>query len=293
MIKRKADKTAENYKEWFCLMAEKGCVSTEKLPLIIDCYEKNAALLHKLCRKCKRKNSIVKIGRANIKKRDTGYLLNLVMVLMLSKKTFEEYKKANISEDIFFHTMSDIKIWSENCEIDFGVFGVENMQWLRYHINMDIFRLGRLQFQKNLMSYPLYADKKKRQQVNLKIGEKVLYVHIPRGEKLDMTECEKSFKAAESFFESFYPYKGYMCESWLLYEGNSAFMKKDSNIIRFADFFNILGSKDKDEDTIKYLFGKRQTDPQLYPENSSLQKSCKEHILSGGKLGLGFGVIER
>ncbi len=223
-------------------------------------------------------------------KRAFTYILAAVM--LKAKHTRDLYRKKGISDEIFFDTMSDIRIWSENFRKKTGLVGLENIGWIQNHLNCKIFRLGRLQFQPFPFYLPPYVLKNKNVHANIRIGETVLNVHIPQGEKLLKEECEKSFSMAEGFFESL-PYKAFICDSWLLCERNREFMSEDSNIIRFSEMFEILGSSEFSSQTVERVFGKKERDPLLYPENTTLQRQCKAYILSGGKPGTGFGIIRR
>ena len=82
------------------------------------------------------------------------------------------------------------------------------MEWVAKSIRMELFRLGRLQFE------PLILDQKLAQKYHLPSGEKVLNVHIPAGEKLDYCECQKSFESAKKFFSN--EDVIFICDSWLL-----------------------------------------------------------------------------
>ncbi|MBR6568608.1 MAG: DUF5596 domain-containing protein [Clostridia bacterium] len=228
--------------------------------------------------------------REKILKKDKASLYLLAAVMLKAKDTLAAYREKNISDEIFYATMKDITVWSENFRREKGAVGIENLSWIQNHLNCKIFRLGRLQFQPFLFYLPPYVSKKKIINADIKIGEKVLNVHIPQGEKLSEEEFEKSFRIAEEFFKNT-QYKAFICDSWLLCERNKEFMAKDSNILRFADMFDILGSSENSAQTIERVFGKKEKKPELYPENTSLQKRCKNYILSGGKPGTGFGII--
>ena len=186
--------------------------------------------------------------------------------------------------------MSDIRIWSENFREKSGYTGLQEVGWIHNHLTCKIFRLGRLQFQPFHFYLPPCVSKEKRKNVGIRIGEKVLNVHIPQGEKLLREECEKSFRMAEEFFSDHH-YSAFICDSWLLCERNREFMAEDSNIIRFSEMFEILGSSDRSAQTLERVFGKEEKYPQHYPEDTSLQKQCKAYLLSGGKPGTGFGII--
>lgn len=212
----------------------------------------------------------------------------LAVILSCAVKVKEKYALMGISDEIYYSTMSDIKIWCENN----GGKGLKNYGWLSNHVKGELFRLGRLQFQ-------LYPCKNKTLLYNklpFSYGENLIYVHIPQGEKLTEEECRKSFRMAEEFFGKHFPsynYRYYFCESWLLYEGNKEFMKPDSNIVRFMNLFNHAYSVKIDEQAISRIFGKRKLFKSKYPETTSLQKSAKAYMQKGGKLGVGIAYIEK
>lgn len=241
-------------------------IQTEKVTaLAYKCFQKGFSAL-------KKENDIVR----------------LAVILECAKRVKSRYDEAGISDEIYCSTMSDIKIWCENN----GNKGLKNYGWLSNHVKFGIFRLGRLQFQ-------LYECKNKTllyKKLPFSYGENLVYVHIPQGEKLGEEECRKSFRMAEEFFSKYFPdynYRYYFCESWLLFDGNREFMKKDSNILKFASMFNHAYSVKIEEQAIERIFGRRRFFKKNYPETTSLQKSAKAYMLKGGKLGVGIAYIDK
>ena len=247
---------------------------TEKLSALIF---REGAEIDKWAEKC------MSSGFHNLKAK--APLFRLAVILKLACQVKEKYDEAGIDEKIYYDTMSDIKIWSDKCKKG----GLENFGWLKNHVSFELFRLGRLQFQ-------LYECKNKTLLYNklpFSYGDKLIYVHIPEGEKLSEEKCRESFRAAKEFFAKYFPeykYGYYFCESWLLFEGNREFMAKDSNIVKFMAFFDICYSVKIDEQAIERIFGKRELFKRNYPEKTSLQKATKHYMLSGGRLGIGVGV---
>ena len=216
-----------------------------------------------------------------LKKEDEIYRLGVI--LLLAKDLKEQYNISGIDEKIYYDTLSDIKIWCTDN-------GIKNYGWLKNHLSFELFRLGRLQFQ-------LFECKSKALLYNklpFSYGEKLVYIHIPEGEKLSKEECIKSIKEADIFFKTYFPnhkYKYYFCESWLLYEGNRDFMDENSNIVKFMSLFNIAYSVKIDKQAIERIFRKRRFFKKNYPENTSLQKRAKNYISNGNSLGVGVGYI--
>lgn len=210
-------------------------------------------------------------------------------VLFSSKKLYAQYKKVGIDDKVFFDTMSDITIWCHNCSKK----GLKNTAWLVNHLNFELFRLGRLQYQFVDFHRPLFVDKNS---VPQNMGEKCIFVHIPQGEKLDFDSCVNSLYEAVSFFDKYfssYNYNYFVCESWLLSETNKEFMKENSNILKFQSLFNTVGNMEFNKQGYERIFGKYRLFKNKYPTDTSLQKNAKNYILSGGKLGVGYGIIDK
>lgn len=216
-----------------------------------------------------------------------NHLTRLAVILTLAVRIKERYEKAGISDEVYYDTMSDIKIWCEHN----GNKGLKNYRWLKNHVSFELFRIGRLQFQ-------LYNCKNKTLLYNklpFSFGDKLVYIHIPEGERLEKRKCLDSLERADEFFKAYFPqycYKYYFCESWLLFEGNRDFMAKDSNIVAFMSLFRLCYSVSIDVQAIERIYGKRQIFKSRYAENTDLQKRAKQYMLKGKKLGIGIGVIE-
>lgn len=214
--------------------------------------------------------------------------VRLAVILECAKRVRSKYEEAGIPDEIYYSTMSDIRIWCENN----GNNGLRNYGWLSNHVKFELFRIGRLQFQ-------LYECKNKTLLYNklpFSYGDNLIYVHIPQGEKLTEEECRESLKRAGEFFRKCFPdynYRYYFCESWLLFEGNKSFMAEDSNIVKFFRLFNHAYSVKIDEQAIERIFGKRRLFIKNYPETTSLQKNAKAYMQKGGKLGVGIGYIDK
>ncbi|MCI8595548.1 MAG: DUF5596 domain-containing protein [Clostridia bacterium] len=228
-------------------------------------------------------------------------LIKLAAALKGAEETLLNYENKGISEEIFAATIDDIRIWCENC----NNVGLNNIEWIKNHIAFKLFKIGRLQYQFFTYDNP--------QSDNLRLpfsdGEKLVFIHIPQGEKLTQKDCVQSIKSATEFFNCHFPeykYEYYFCESWLLYENNVLFMNGQSNIVKFMNLFNIHYSVNDESQALERIFGAdkaritaicgKSTDIrtdaiQQLPELTSLQKSAKKYLLDGNKLGFGVGTI--
>lgn len=261
------------------LLANKINLNSELKNKVLSLVKKDRAKLISLCKKADNDNF-----KSVFAKND---MIKLAVALLYSVEfTYPKYQKAVISDEIYFETMKDIAVWCENNNNK----GLKNLPWIKNHLNFELFKLGRLQFQfykcnNKLLDYSLFP---------FDYGEKVIYVHIPRGEKLVYAECVNSLKNAKRFFGEYFPnydFDYFFCESWLLYGENWQFMNSSSNILQFSTLFDLVYSFDDDRQAIERIFGKRQLIKSKYQENTALQRSAKRFMQNGGKLGEGIGII--
>lgn len=232
-------------------------------------------------------------------------MMKLSLVFAYLPTVWDRYKEKGIDEDVFFDTMSDIKIWIDDHKKRTNEDGLYELNWIMHHMNLNIFKLGRLQFQKFFYYFKTPYEKDGDRTA---FGDKILLVHIPRGEKLDIKECEKSFEAAKEFFGKYfpeYPNRKVVCHSWLLYSENKSFMSASSNILQFSDLFINIKEDECPQPPYLWIFGvkmnnrnlmkmKKKTGSYGYtgclPQRSSLQQSAIKYINSGGTLGEALGI---
>lgn len=195
--------------------------------------------------------------------------LVLFLYIKFAVELYENYRIQNIPEKIYFDTFSDFTIWYNHCLKDKNKPGLTEASWLTRHLKMKLFRLGRLQYEK---------------------GENILHVHIPEGMPLDLGLCDISFAMANDFFSR--EYETYDCQSWLLDPALQDILDKESNIIKFQKRFKILNVK-KSQQAEERVFGRIVTKVDEYPDKTSLQRKMKKYLLSGKKIGEGYGVISR
>ena len=62
-------------------------------------------------------------------------------------ETYDAYEKRGISRDIFRDTFYDLTLWCENCFREYGEYGIDEYDWFFRHMELTIFRFGRLQFE--------------------------------------------------------------------------------------------------------------------------------------------------
>ena len=198
-------------------------------------------------------------------------------------EVYDRYMEQEISEKIFWDTFQDIRFWCENTEREFGTMGLAVYEWFYRHIDMVLFRLGRLQFETMEMENTVVSGG-----VCLEKGTPIINIHIPQGEPLTWEACEKSLEMVRKFWGSDKPY---VCHSWLLYPGLDEVLSETSNIREFRKHFRILQTDYREREAEWRIFGKVLKNIVEYPEGTALQRRVKEHLLSGKVLGNGWGVL--
>ncbi|UVI30443.1 acyltransferase domain-containing protein [Paenibacillus spongiae] len=217
-------------------------------------------------------------------KQTAGYRqLFLYLYARFAADVHEEYRLRGIDDEIYFDTFSDIQIWCLTCKRDYGEYGIEEYHWLQEHIQLRLFRLGRLQFQPSALERTLEVDGR-----TVFKNQIVLNVHIPSGESLESRSVEESFERARSFFRGITPV--FTCHSWLLYPGLSEVLPQGSNILQFQKEFIIYETDCESNQAEQRIFNQPRSDRSQYEEHTTLQRSAKAYLLAGNKLGNGSGI---
>lgn len=233
-------------------------------------------------------------------------MIKLSLVYLYLPYIYDDFAKMNIDEKIFYDTMDDIRIWIDDYKCHTGKYGLQELNWIMNHMSLKMFKLGRLQFQPIKYYFP------KQYQLNdrtIKFGDFAVNVHIPRGEKLDISSCMQSFVQAQDFFKKHfpkYPTDFFVCHSWLIYSKNALYMKKDSNIIKFASLFDVVSESENPSQAYRWLFDSKINGtkenmrrkkhgsyslPVIKGEETNLQKSAVDYIRKGGDLGDAMAVF--
>ncbi len=233
------------------------------------------------------------------KNRANGAAFCLGFALAEAERAFVRYQELNIPEEVYYDTMRDISIWTHTCAREENIIGLCELSWIRHTLYLNLFRIGRLQYQffktnHTVSGISLHAQR------TVPIGNRqpVLNIHIPEDGRLDSLACQHSLQEARIFFEKYFPkykYAGFVCDSWLLDRHNAQFMREDSNIMRFSALFDcVVQTNSENGELLRRLWGIHQAsraELTELPENTDLQKRAKQYLLAGGKTGNGYGFI--
>ncbi len=215
---------------------------------------------------------------------------NLLKCLFLCEYLEQEYEKRGIARTVLLDTLSDIVIWAKIHRNMTGKFGISEVNWIKRHFALEIFRIGRLE-------YCFAGCRFNIDELCVKVGDCILEMHIPGAEPLIVSDCLASLDMAREFFEKHFPdtdWKCFTCYSWLLDDTLENLMNKDANIIKFQHLFKLLCKTEK-YDILKFTVDKRATKDNLssFKPINAFTERVFGHINGGGKLYTGFGYIKK
>ena len=216
-------------------------------------------------------------------------IANLMHFLYFCEALEEKYNEKDIPQNILVDTLNDIPTWTKTWSGLKGKLYLGELEWLKRHLGMKLFRLGRLQFciAKSEHAIP---------EASLEKGEPIIEVHIPEGEPLSKEACWESIESARAFFARYFPeykYSLFTCHSWLLDTSLGEFLPDESNIIKFASLFNIV-RQDPADAIFGYVFkwGTSRKEANEWKTTSTFSQKIKSAALADREFYEGLGYIK-
>ena len=207
--------------------------------------------------------------------------------------TREEYRRQGIGEDVYFATMLCLpRFLRETYEIT-GRWGYDRGFWTWRQTGRLLFRLGELEFEYRL------TERNEPLPEGLQAGDPILSVHIPSDAKLTREKLDASYTWAKRFFSevpgpwiSEKP-RAILCGTWLLSPELYGLLSENSGIRRFADDYSLYHIQQNDNAIYRWLYQlSGPVSAEKLPERTSLQRSVKGHLLSGGLIGIAWGILK-
>lgn len=131
----------------------------------------------------------------------------------------------------------------------------------------------------------------------LRPGDNVINLHIPRGCDLSTEAVKESLVEGMKIARSIYPdldLRGAVCYSWLLDPLLEELLGKEAKIARFMRLFSTFPLRSNGTSVIARVFpgcAGGRVPVEEYPEDSTLQRNLKRHMLNGGYLYDTGGVV--
>lgn len=215
----------------------------------------------------------------------------MLLLLAMCKKLRERYAECGLSEELFYHTMADLRYKVVECYLLYGIHGTFVASWFWRFYEVDRFALGRLQFEVIKLGVDCEYEGTK-----LSADCNAINIHIPRtGTKLDHDEVLKSYYLAKEFYKDYFRYSPtvFTCHTWLLYPWNETVLSPKSNMYAFYKDFKIIASGDDNthRDAWRLFDCLFAGDTSILPRNTSLRRAYAERIERGEPTGWGHGVF--
>lgn len=202
---------------------------------------------------------------------DPGGMKILAIYLHCIAETYERYSEKGIPDKIFYDTMGFIPRFLNSHKQTWGAYAFTWAWWMPRQISMNEFRVGEYE-------YEFFDDN----------GVKKMWIHIPADAKI----AESNISAVYPFLEKFYPEYSdaqIVCDSWLLSPALKELLPADSNIIAFQNCFNVTRTDWESPWFMGWIWPRSDMPLEELPENTTLQKNAKKHLMAGGKIGSGYG----
>ena len=214
---------------------------------------------------------------------------NLYSYLYMCDALKKRYDEKGIPEEIFWDTIHDLVIWTSTWSDIKGGLYLGELFWLACHMDMQLFKLGRLQFKAGKCEHDIPEK-------GLKKGDNIMEVHIPEGGSFTPEECRKSIEYAKEFFAKYFPeykFEHFTCHSWLMDKVLEEMLPKESKIIQFQNMFDVY-HPEEDDAILRYVFKwntTRYTVKNAVAE-SSFAKKVKEYVRKDRKFYVSYGVLK-
>ena len=217
------------------------------------------------------------------------YESDMVFLLLATVELADIYREAGYSDELYYETMADLRYKMYECKEVYGVWGSFVTFWFKDFFLLNIFKLGRMEYERR--TYP-FEDC----EGVVKNGQMILSCHIPSSGPMLVEDIKDSLRLAYKFYKDDIK-DGKLtvaCFSWLLYPPLFADYKEGTNIKDFYNLFNIIDYKDNEKNGDFWrVFGVKYSPEALdsVVVDNSLKRKVYDHLRSGGNMGYGIGII--
>jgi len=218
------------------------------------------------------------------------HTVNMVFWLLCTKPLKYIYKINDISDEVYYDTVSDLKPKLNECYKAFGVWGTFT-NWFAPFFKLKRFAFGRLEYDNEIWNRGDYKSL-------VKDGDFSVRIHIPSGAPLTEDSVLDSFKKVYAFHkdklkDGVLPI---LCATWFLYPPIVDLFKEESNLKKFANMFEMIDVKETPNiySSLRFAFDTFYESPETLknlPENSDLQRKLKKYLLDGNHYGIGTGLV--
>jgi len=217
--------------------------------------------------------------------------LCMALFLAVAERTRGEYARRGYAEEIFWEGAAEVKVWGENCKEFKGYWGASHFPWQSTFLRSERVTLGRMSF--------LPCPYKGEQPVEISgvvvhPGDTVISVHISASGPLYHEEVLASYDRAWEFYTGKKGPLVLSAESWILHPAMDEILDPQSRLLAFSRDFQRLHYVDQEvyKDAWRMFGAVVEEKPmEEWPRENSLQRGILDWLLSGKKLGTGYGLM--
>ncbi|MGN0813438.1 MAG: acyltransferase domain-containing protein [Candidatus Coproplasma sp.] len=214
----------------------------------------------------------------------------LYIMLQAALHSHELYRKRGIADYIFIDTMKCFSRFVSEVYANSGRIAFDRAFWVGRQLSLQLFRLGCLEYELSELNKTEFSL-----QIPKYLCGNAISVHIPSDAVLTKPSLEQSVLLCNEFLSSYfnnYANAPRFCYTWLLSPQLKCLLSPTSHIRNFQDMFDIIAVNYDSEAYKRWVFGDSDAEPEDFKEITSLQRSIKQYVLSGGKIGEGFGILK-
>lgn len=217
------------------------------------------------------------------------YTAELLIFLCLAKHLKAVYEQRSIDLQIWHDSCMDLHWKLMECRKVLGIWGSFVAWWFTGFFKLELFALGRLEFE--LVDFPEEYERAGRKRPEEMT--KAINVHIPSSGKLDIEACRASYRQAAAFFADAFPGEeiAFVCDSWMLFPPHKEMLGEESGIVKFMSEYDIFQQAESDHDLWRIFNRREVSDPALLPEDTSLQRAYKRRLQNGDSTGNAAGIF--
>ncbi len=198
----------------------------------------------------------------------------LCCMLRCAWEAREDYTRLGLSDEIYDATFACFSRFVREHRESYGIWGFDRGFWTVRQVSCKLFRIGQMEYELTELE-----------------GKPALSLHIPSDAQLDRWQA--SWEMARPLLYRIFPeYENapLFCRSWLLAPELQQLLPPGSRILAFQRTFRIRPLEVSTGGYVRWVFKDTRLTPDQYPENTTLQRSLKAWLQTGGTLTDALGI---
>lgn len=211
-------------------------------------------------------------------------------VVSLIPQAREIFRSLGIPEEVTEATLRDLAAKNQESFARCGVWGTFALKWYARLLAGKILKLGRLEYEEGKWGTEGQEDYAPW----LRVKDRVWKVHIPSNEPFSPDAVTASLRQAYDYFGIAGTERKLMpisCASWMLSPRLKRILGEQSNILRFAELFDVYFDRDDREDLWRVFGVQPNEKADNLPLDNSLRRGVARWLKNGETLGFARGIL--